>query len=259
MLAQFAARAVFPPEVENKLKEEFFCGARDGFFVDVGANDPEQMSQTWHLERLGWRGVLIEPQPALAEKLKEQRRAAVFACACSSPQNAGKMLPFQLAGIQSSLNLNFFVAGMRKEAMIEVPARTLDDILTEVNAPVPIDLLSIDVESHEIDVLNGVTLARWRPRLILIEDLALNLRLHRLLQACGYKWVRRTGLNGWYVPAASPLSVSAFGRWQFFRKHYLGVPFRHLREAKRKLRERLWARLGRSYPPQAWLGQRRRD
>ncbi|MGD0014584.1 MAG: DNA recombination protein RmuC, partial [Bryobacteraceae bacterium] len=146
-----------------------------------------------------------------AQKLKERRRAAVFACACSSPQNAGKMLPFQLAGIQSSLNLNFFVAGMRKEEIIEVPARTLDDILTEANAPVPIDLLSIDVESHEIEVLSGLTLSRWRPRLILIEDLAFNTRLHRLLQSRGYKWVRRAGLNGWYVPAATRMVVSLFG------------------------------------------------
>jgi FkbM family methyltransferase len=246
MPAQFAERAIFPPGGENALKEEFFGGARDGFFVEVGANDPEHMSQTWHLERLGWRGVLIEPQPAMAQKLKEQRRATVFACACSSPQNAGKNLPFQVSGIHSSLDPNFFVAGMRKDAMIEVPVRTLDDVLSEADAPAPIDLLSIDVESHEIDVLNGLTLARWRPRLILIEDLALNLRLHRVLQSRGYKWVRRTGLNSWYVPAASPMTVGAFGRWQFIRKHYLGVPFRHVRETKRKLRERLWATLGRN-------------
>ncbi len=245
MAARFMERAIFPPDVEDKLKQEFFSGVCDGFFVDVGANDPENMSQTGHLERLGWRGILIEPQPALAQKLKERRRAAVFACACSSPQNAGKMLPFQLAGIQSSLNLNFFVAGMRKEEIIEVPARTLDDILAEANAPVPIDPLSIDVESHEIEVLSGLTLSRWRPRLILIEDLAFNTRLHRLLQSRGYKWVRRTGINGWYVPAATRMVMSLLGRWQFFRKCYLGTPFRNLREAKRKLRERLWAKLGR--------------
>lgn len=243
MLARLLERAIFPPVPENALKEEFFAGTREGFFVEVGANDPELMSQTWHLEHLGWRGVLVEPQPALARRLRQERRAAVFACACSSPRNAGRMLPFQVSGIHSSLDLNFFVAGMRKQAVIEVPARTLDDVLAEANAPVPIDLLAIDVESHEIDVLAGTTLARWRPRLILIEDLAFNLRLHRLLCARGYKWVRRTGLNSWYVPADSTMRVSPFGRWQFLRKHYLGVPFRHLRETKRKLRERLGARL----------------
>ena len=36
-------------------------------FVEVGANRPQQDSQTWHLEQLGWTGVLIEPQPDLAD------------------------------------------------------------------------------------------------------------------------------------------------------------------------------------------------
>jgi FkbM family methyltransferase len=239
-----AQRAIFPDTAETELKEKFF-GARPGYFVDVGANDPKDISQTWHLERCGWDGVLIEPQPALAQKLKEQRRARVFACACSSPANAGKLLHLHVAGIHSSLNPDFFVAGMCRENVIEVPARTLDDTLDEAKAPTPIDFLSIDVENHEIEVLSGLTLARWRPRLILIEDLALNLSIHRALTAHGYKWVRRTGLNSWYVPAASPMTVGAFGRWQFVRKHYLGVPFRHLREAKRKQREKLRAALGR--------------
>jgi FkbM family methyltransferase len=238
-------RAVFPWQVENKLKEEFFAGLQNGFFVDVGANEPKTGSQTWHLEKLGWRGVVVEPQPRLVQALKEERRAAVFACACSSPQNAGKNLQFQVSGIHSSLDLNFFVAGMRKAEVIEVPARTLDDILEEADAPSPIDLLSIDVEGHEIEVLKGTSLARWQPRLIFIEDLALNTQLHRHLRSHGYKWVRRTGLNGWYVPESSSMRVSALGRWQFLRKHYLGTPFRHLRETKRKWRERLWKKLGR--------------
>ncbi len=245
MLERLVARAVFPDHAETRLKEEYF-GAQKGFFVDVGASDPKDISQTWHLEQMGWTGILIEPQPNLAQKLREQRRARVFACACSSPENAGKMLPFQVSGIHSSLNLDFFVAGMRKDDVIEVPVRTLDDVMTEAEVPTPVDLMSIDVESHEIEVLNGLTLPRWRPRLILIEDLAFNLRIHLLLQSRGYKWVRRTGLNSWYIPANVAFPVSLFGRWQFVRKHYLSVPFRLLREAKRKLRERLRARLGRT-------------
>jgi FkbM family methyltransferase len=236
-------RAIFPDTAEEELKEAFF-GTKPGYFVDVGANDPKAISQSWHLEQKGWSGVLVEPQPALAQKLREQRSAQVFACACSSPANAGKILPLHVAGIHSSLNPDFFVAGMRREDVIAVPARTLDDILEEAKAPTPIDLLSVDVENHEIEVLSGVTLARWQPRLILIEDLALNLHIHRALTSRGYKWVRRTGLNSWYMPADAAMPVSPFGQWQFVRKHYLGVPFRHLREAKRKQREKLRAALG---------------
>ena len=63
----------------------------------------------------------------------------------------------------------------------------------------------------------------------------MNLRLHRYLTRRGYKWVRRTGLNGWYVPADAAMSVGLFGQLQFFRKYYLSLPFRHLRKAKRRL------------------------
>src|SRR5262245_61082337 len=62
-------RAMLPYEAENPLKEEFFGHRTDGYFVEVGANDPEQWSQSLHLERLGWRGILIEPQPDLADRL----------------------------------------------------------------------------------------------------------------------------------------------------------------------------------------------
>ena len=50
-------RAIFPYIVESDLKERFFAGKRSGFFVDVGANDPEESSQTLYLERLGRDGI----------------------------------------------------------------------------------------------------------------------------------------------------------------------------------------------------------
>jgi len=230
-------RAILPPDDEARLVREFF-GER-GYFAEVGANDPKKWSQTFHLEERGWSGVLVEPQPALAEKLRQQRSAKVYAVACSSPANSGKSMVLSLAGIHSSLNPDFFVFQVYREGAIEVPIKTLDEILIDANAPAPLDFVSIDVESHEIEVLDGFDLGRWRPKLLLIEDLVLNLRLHRYLQSRGYKWVRRTGINAWYVPAATPTAVSLFGRLQFVRKYFLAVPFRRLREATRRVRTRL--------------------
>jgi FkbM family methyltransferase len=232
-------KAILPPEGEETLKEAFFGHARVGYFVDVGANDPERWSQSFHLEQRDWTGVLVEPQPDLAETLRARRKAKVYAVACSSPGNTGKTMQLHLAGIYSSLNPDLSIATVGAEGAVDVPIMTLDGVLKDAGAPAPIDFLSIDVEGHEIDVLSGFDLARWRPRLILIEDLVLNLALHRLLVARGYKWVRRTGLNSWYVPAATPMEVDLEGRLQFIRKYYLGVPFRHLREALRRLRFRL--------------------
>jgi hypothetical protein len=42
--------------------------------------------------------------------------------------------------------------------------------------------MSIDVEGHEVEALDGFDVAWWQPRLLLIEGLAMNTRLHRLLR-----------------------------------------------------------------------------
>jgi len=230
--------AIFPYEEENRLKEAFFERAPTGYFVEVGANDPQQWSQTFHLEKMGWRGIVIEPQPHLAELLRQQRSAKVYAVACSAPENSGKRMVLHLAGGLSSFDPRLRVAGVQPEGSLEVPLMTIDEILVDAEAPSPIDFLAIDVEGHEIEALSGFDFARWRPRLILLEDHVLDRRRHRFMAAHGYKWVRRTDINSWYVPADTPWRLGPRGRWQFARKYYLGTPFRRLREALRRLRAR---------------------
>ncbi|HMK78661.1 MAG TPA: FkbM family methyltransferase [Xanthobacteraceae bacterium] len=229
--------AIFPDRMEEELKAAFFRATPGGFFVDVGANAPRDGSQSWSLEQRGWNGVLIEPQADLADALRRERRAKVYAVACSSPGNAGKTLTLYLAGIQSSLKPDFYVAGMRREGTVEVPVMTLDQVLEDADAPRALDFVSIDVEGHAIEVLEGFTLARWQPRLLFIEDVVQDLSLHRYLTRRGYRWFRRTGINSWYVPAGAAERVSLAGRLQFLRKYYLGLPFRILREAKRRWRK----------------------
>jgi hypothetical protein len=155
-------------------------------------------------------------------------------------------MALNLAGIHTSLDAAHFVFKMRREGVVEVPVETLDRILTAAKAPAPIDFVSIDVENPELEVLSGFDLDRWRPKLLLIEDLVKDLRMHRYLQAQGYKWIRRTSINGWYIPADSQvLHVSLLGQLQFLRKYYLGLPFRRLRETLRRLRA---ARAARARP-----------
>ena len=228
--------AIFPYEAENRLKEEFFGHSGSGFFVEVGANDPEQWSQSFHLEQLGWRGIVVEPQPQLAENLRQRRKAKVYEVACSAPENSGKRMTLYLAGGHSSFDPRLKVATVRSRGTIEVPLATLDEILIDAGAPSPIDLVAVDVEGHEIEVLRGFDFTRWRPRLVLVEDLVLDMRLHRFMRARGYKWIRRTDINGWYVPAESPMRVGLAGQWQFVRKYYLGTPVRRLRDFVRRLR-----------------------
>jgi FkbM family methyltransferase len=225
-----------PPDHEMRLIAAFF-GGRKGYFVEVGANEPRKRSQTWHLEQAGWTGVLIEPQPELAANLRAQRSAKVFAVACSSPENTGRALPLHVAGPLSSLDRERMAPGAVAETVIDVPVRTLDSVLEEAGSPPGFDFLSIDVEGHEIEVLRGFNIARWRPQLILLEDHVADLSKHRYLNSAGYRIIRRYENNGWYVPRQAADQPGLADRWEILRKYYLALPFRRLRNFFRRLRK----------------------
>ncbi len=226
---------------EMELVAAFFAGAK-GLFVEVGANDPFERSQTWHLEQAGWTGVLIEPQPDLAHKLRAARTAKVFAVACSSPDKADRALPLHIAGPLSALDRDRMAPGAVPEALIQVPIRTLDSILEEAGVPTGFEFLSIDVEGHELEVLSGFDLARWRPMLILLEDHVADLAKHRFLIGAGYRLIRRYENNGWYVPAESAVRRQWADCWEIVRKYYLALPFRILRNLSRQIRARVSGR-----------------
>ncbi len=230
------AQILTAPEREKQLVREFFAGTR-GFFVDVGANDPTLGSQSWHLEQLGWRGILVEPQPELAARLRETRKAQVFAVACSSPSNAGRSLSLHVAGPMSALDRDRMAPGAIPEKTIAVPVRTLDEILQEVGAPAPLPFLSVDVEGHEIEALRGFDFARWRPRLVLLEDHVSDLAKHRFMRQVHYRLVRRTDTNSWYVPDDADVNFGWSDRWEVWRKYYLALPIRMLRNYSRRLRQ----------------------
>jgi len=225
-----------PSDHEMRLIAAFF-GNRRGYFVEVGANEPQARSQTWHLEQAGWTGVLIEPQPALAGLLRANRTAKVFAVACSSPDNAGRYLPLHVAGPLSGLYRERMAPGAAPQAVIEVPVTTLDSVLEQAGAQPHFDFLSIDVEGHEIEVLRGFSLARWRPQLILLEDHVADLSKHRYLKAAGYRIIRRYENNGWYVPRDSAATATLADRWAILRKYYLALPFRRFRNLSRRWRK----------------------
>jgi hypothetical protein len=96
-------------------------------------------------------------------------------------------------------------------------------------------------------VLSGFDFARWRPRLILLEDHVGNLAKHRFLKCAGYRLIRRCENNGWYVPRDAAAAVAPGDRWEIVRKYYLALPFRVSRNASRWLRQ----------PIKDWMRRRR--
>ena len=227
-------RSVFPSEDESRLLSEYL-GPQPGTFVDVGANDPVVGSQSHALERSGWRGVLVEPLPHLAQRLRRERKAPVFQFACGSPERHGTRAEFYVSGPYSSMRPELMLPEAEVQSVMVVEVRTLDSIVEEA-ALERVDFVSVDVEGFELEVLKGFSIQRWRPKLILIEDHVTGLEKHRYMASQGYKVVRRTGVNAWYVPRDLQFPVGLWGAWQLLRKYVLGLPWRKLRFLLRQRR-----------------------
>ena len=219
-----------PPDNEQSLIREFFENKRIGYYVEVGANHPTAGSQTWHLEELGWEGLLIEPLPRYFELLTKGRKGTVVQYACSSPENHNKVLRLLVAeGGHSTLNADPVALGTQGEQTIEVTCKTLDSILEQNNAQTGFDFISIDIEGHEMEMFRGFSLSKWKPKLVLLEDHVTDHRKHNHMISNGYQLILRTGLNSWYVPNSEYYKLSFFARLEKFRKYWLGLLFRKIK------------------------------
>ena len=195
---------------ECRLLLEAFGFTREGFFIEVGANHPQRNSLTYLLERLGWSGILVDPLTACYEKLVKARpRSRSFRCACVGPNKVGTLTLHapDPSSVAATVEKNVDDFDMHYAFTETCDAVTLDSLVEQVK-PARIDFLSIDTEGTEMDVLLGFDLARHRPRLILIEDKLYSLAKHRYLNQQGYRLLKRTMLNNWYVPGTSRTSAS---------------------------------------------------
>lgn len=229
-----------PEEVEKELVHSFFGKKREGFFVEVGANDPRRGSQTWLLEQNGWRGILVEPQSALYRTLvAERKNSKVYNVACGAPDQRGTaMLHLATETGFATLEKQVDSLGIEFVGTEAVKIVPLDELVAQEGNP-RIDFLSIDVEGGEVNVLRGFDLQRHRPALILIEDGVRTLEKHHYMTSRGYKLVKRTTLNNWYVPRETRFTMTTFGeRMELFRKMFLATPFRQWRLAARQRREK---------------------
>ncbi len=220
---------------ENGLVWDFFKQSPQGVFVEVGANHPTRENQTWFLEQRGWSGVLVEPNPELFKLLCEQRPRSRAFQAAAGAQTGEVDLLLGVSHLHSTIAqvLDDPLSGKK----VRVPLRTLDSIMVEAGLA-KIDFLSVDVEGMELQVLQGLDLQKYAPQLILIEEHRHDYAKHFYLRRLGYRLVKRTGRNNWYVPPGHPATVRSLNTpaeaLRMWRKMWLNPPFDKL---KRKIRK----------------------
>lgn len=190
---------------EDKLLFRHFNMKKAGYYVEVGACDGIYASNTFFFEKLGWGGLLIEPVPDLAAKCRAGRANSQVICCAAVAPNAPDRIDFEavqgwpaLSAI--SLNRDRLYDYQPDVHKISVAAKTLDAILIEAGAD-QIDFISIDVEGYEWQVLQGFTISRWRPEIIILERWSAlpDQKIMKYMHSNNYVYMRTTGgINDWF-------------------------------------------------------------
>jgi FkbM family methyltransferase len=191
----------FPSQFgEDMLLWDLFEGQSTGYFIEVGAHDGYSDAVTYPFEAAGWTGLLIEPLPDRYAACAARRKHARVVHAALSRHgskgtatldiiSAGEGDP-QVAHLSSKELTGVYTKQYtHKAGRVEVPLTTMDDVLGGHEGP--IDFVVIDVEGAELDLLDGFDLDRYRPRVILIEDLHMGRddTILEYLRARGYEQV----------------------------------------------------------------------
>ncbi len=169
--------------LDDKLAK--YLDFENGFFIEAGANDGFNQSNTYFLENSkGWRGLLIEAIPALAEVCQKVRaRSTVIHAALVADQDVTPAVTMRYANLMSLVEGSLGGHELTEEHVrkgleiqhlpssysVEVKGRALSSLLDEVAPGREIDFFSLDVEGFEEQVLKGLDLTRHAPRFILVE------------------------------------------------------------------------------------------
>ena len=156
---------------------------RGGIFVEAGANDGLNQSNTLYFEKYrGWTGLLVEPVPELAERCRRNRPVCVVEnCALVAEDYPSPTVPMTYCNLMSVVRGGMKTAAEEEGHVrvgceiqnveryeLESPARTLTQVLLGHGFE-RFDFLSLDVEGYELAALRGLDLERFRPAWMLIE------------------------------------------------------------------------------------------
>jgi FkbM family methyltransferase len=144
-------------------------------YLDIGAFDPVVSNNTFLMYLLGGHGVLVEPNPAFAERLRKERPKDVVLEIGIGVTAAPEADYYVLSG---DGQLNTFSkdqaervvdAGSKIEKVLKRKMVPINDVLAEQFPKGAPDVMSLDVEGLDKAILESMDFERWRPIVICVE------------------------------------------------------------------------------------------
>ncbi len=182
-------------------------GVENGFYIDIGAQDPVSDSVSKAFHDLGWRGVHVEPTADYAQRLREEREGDTVLQAIVGPATDHSVI-YQIEGTGLSTTVAELArqhAGNNfKIEKRDVDSITLDELL-DMHGDREIHWLKIDTEGSEPAVLSSWQKSTVRPWIIVVESV--DPLTHKVnsnaweekIFSLGYEFAYFDGVNNFYV------------------------------------------------------------
>ena len=180
---------------------------KDVRYLDIGANDPSELSNTFLLYKLGATGVLVEPDPDLCEALNDRRQRDVVlnVAAAFDEKRSAKLKRLTARSFNTFLTekVDDVIQSSKewrpeqRQSMIDeidVNLVPMNDILAQ-HFSNGIDFISIDTEGVDMPILQSIDFNRYRPKMICVENSRPQNEFHELLTPFGYGFVAITPDN----------------------------------------------------------------
>lgn len=199
----------------SQIYEKVFGYKCDGTFVEVGAYDGEEFSNTNFLSDIGWSGIYIEPyQPVFEKCLNRHKENNVNVINCAIGTVEGEIDLYRSYtdsgdetkdSYMTSTNFNqtqiipqFGWSSNFRFNQLKCNQYTLERILKENNIPKNFDILVVDVEGNETDVLNSFSIEEWKPKMMIIELVDYNENYQQFPESVASSELRKKIINYGY-------------------------------------------------------------
>jgi len=163
-----------------------------GFYVDVGANHAVDLSNTFFFDRcLGWNGLCVEPNPQYWPSYLERNCTLVKKCI----SNARRNVTFQFDGVGGHVA----ATQAADSGTPNTECITLEQLLDSFHLQ-HIDLISLDVEGHEINILDRFNFTKYQIDVWTVETFWLNTRIFdRIMHKGGFSKLTGIHIDDIYV------------------------------------------------------------
>ncbi len=190
-------------------------GIERPFYIDIGANHPTHLSNTFRFFRRGATGINIEPDPDAHRALARMRptdinlQVGISDVAGELPfyrMSASTLSTFSRADAELYLK-----DGYRILDTVAVPVRSLLSVLEEHRPHGAIDFMSVDVEGLELQILRSNDWGRFRPMVVVLEINRNESALTAFMNSIDYLLVVNNGTNGIFIDRSARRECSPAG------------------------------------------------